>query len=85
MAQRFSTRPSLLLGIPPEQEWLAYCLDEALHVLLIGHDGRDARWADRFHRDDADGDLYGKIMADPRTGKPPSAQELGMLAAATDG
>lgn len=72
-----------MLGIPPELDWLSYCLDEALHVLTAGHDRRDQQWEDKFRRDPDDtGDLYGKIMADPRTGKPPSQQELGMLAAA---
>lgn len=81
MAERFSTRPSLLLGIPPDDVWAAYCIDEALHILLAGHDRRDMAWADKF-KDDDNNDLYDKVMADPRTGKPPSTQELGMLAAA---
>lgn len=70
-----------MLGIPPS-DWHAYCVDEALHVLEVGHRYRDDAWADRFQQDPDDGDLYGKIMADPRTGRPPAAQELAMLESA---
>lgn len=72
-----------MLGIPPSNDWVAYCVDEALHLLERGHERRDYQWAERFRRDPDDGDdLYRSIMSDPRTGKPPSAKELGMLAAA---
>lgn len=80
MAETYSTRPSQLLGLPSSDDWHAYCLDEAVYVLTRGHDARDQQWEDKFREDAGDGgDLYGKIMADPRTGKSPSAQDMAML------
>lgn len=70
-----------MLGIPPS-DWEAYCVDEALHVLEKGHRIRDDAWADRFQQDPDDDNLYGKIMADPRVGKPPSRQDLAILESA---
>lgn len=79
MAHHYSTRPSQLLGIPPSDDWHAYCVDEAVFVLNAGHDRRDQQWEERFRESEDGENLYGKILADPRTGKPPSAQDLAML------
>lgn len=79
MAQAYATRPSQLLGIPSSDDWYAYCLDEAIFVLHAGHERRDHQWEERFREDQDGEDLYGKILADPRTGKPPSARDLAML------
>lgn len=77
-AERFGQRPSDLLGIPVERDWLRYCIDEALHVLAAGHASRDQRWYDRMRDRDADGaDLYAKGKREG--GKLPSRSDLDAL------
>lgn len=86
MAEQYSTRPSLFLGIPPSDDWLAYCVDEAVFLLAAGHYSRDRAWEERFRREPGDErSSYQAIMADPRSGRPPSQDELRMLAAASNG
>lgn len=77
MAERFGTSPSRLLDFPPDEAWLGYCLDEAIHFLVTGHEARDRRWEHRFRKRESDGsNLYDEYLNDPRTGKPPSRDDL---------
>lgn len=80
-AERFGQRPSDLLSIPPDRDWLRYCVDEALHTLAAGHAYRDQRWNDRWREEpgEGDGDLYKKYARDPKMGKPPGQHALAAL------
>lgn len=74
------------MAIPPDRDWLAYCFDEAIHVLSAGHEWRDRRWDEAFRRQPGDEpDLYDKAMADPRSGRPPSLADIAALDAAVHG
>lgn len=85
MAERFGQRPSDLLAIPAEDDWARYCIDEALHVLHVGHQYRDRQWEERFRKDpDSDApDLYEKHRREG-LGKPPSTATLDALRYASE-